>query len=129
MAIVDPQRRVSPDLGPPAPHGPPTTHTPPAPRSRRRPPISRDGLPRWVRQLPYAFVLCGVALGLAVVAIGHFKKGSLLVGAAVLFGALARLVLPAGQVGLLATRKRAIDVLILVGFAVAITAVAYAVRP
>ena len=91
--------------------------------------MSRGGLPRWVRQVPYACVLCGVAIGLAVVAVGHFKKGSLLVGAAVLFGALARLVLPAGQVGLLATRKRAIDVLILVGFAVAITAVAYAVQP
>jgi hypothetical protein len=74
-------------------------------------------------------VLSGVAIGLAVVATGHFKKGSLVVGAAVLFGALARLVLPAGQVGLLAIRKRAIDVLILVSFAVAIAGVAYAVRP
>jgi hypothetical protein len=91
--------------------------------------MSRGGLPRWVRQVPYVCVLSGVAFGLAVVATGHFKRGSLLVGAAVLFGALARLVLPAGQVGLLAIRKRAIDVLILVAFAVAITAVAFAVQP
>jgi hypothetical protein len=73
-------------------------------------------------------MLCGVAGGLAVVATGHFKKGSLVLGAAVLFGALVRLVLPESQVGLLATRKRAIDVVILVGFAVAIGAVAYAVQ-
>lgn len=91
--------------------------------------MERGGLPRWVRQVPYACVLCGVALGLAVEATGHFKKGSLLLGAAVLFGALVRLVLPAGQVGLLAVRKRAIDVLIMVGLAVAITVVAYAVQP
>ena len=88
----------------------------------------QPGLPLWVRQVPYVCVLCGVTLGLVVVATGHFKKGSLLVGGAVLLGALARLVLPAGQVGLLATRKRAVDVVILVGFAVAITAVAYAVQ-
>ena len=83
------------------------------------------GLPRWVRQVPYGCVLFGVALGLAVVAPGHYRKGSLLLGAAVLFGALARLVLPAGQIGLLATRKRAIDVLILAGLASAISVVAY----
>lgn len=74
-------------------------------------------------------MLCGVAVGLAVVATGHFKKGSLVVGIAVLFGALARLVLPEGQAGLLASRKRAFDVLILVAFALAITAVAYVVKP
>jgi hypothetical protein len=91
--------------------------------------MSRNGLPRWVRQLPYVCVLCGVAVGLAVEATGHFKKGSLLVVAAVFFAALARLVLPSGQVGLLATRKRAIDVLILLAFAVAIAAVAYSVQP
>jgi hypothetical protein len=111
---MEARRRMSPPLGPP---------------TSRRPRMSRGGLPRWVRQVPYACVLVGLAAGLAVEATGHFKKGSLLVGAAVLFGALARLVLPAGQVGLLATRKRAIDVLILVGFAVAITVVAYAVQP
>jgi DUF3017 family protein len=86
------------------------------------------GLPRWVRQAPYACVLSGVALGLIVVATGHYRKGSLLVAAAVLFGALARLVLPAGQVGLLATRRRAIDVLIMAGLAIAISAVAYTIQ-
>jgi hypothetical protein len=91
--------------------------------------MSSGGLPRWFRQVPYACVLVGLAAGLAVEATGHFKKGSLVVGAAVLFGALARLVLPAGKVGLLAARKRGIDVFILVGFAVAIIAVAYAVQP
>jgi hypothetical protein len=92
----------------------------PAPR-----PPSR---PRWLNHLPYILVLCGVAVGLAVVATGHFKRGSLLLGAAVLLGALVRLVLPESQVGLLAIRKRSIDVLILVAFALAIGAVAYVVQ-
>ena len=96
--------------------------------SRSDRPRLRTGTPRWLTHLPYILMLCGVAGGLAVVATGHFKKGSLVLGAAVLFGALVRLVLPESQVGLLATRKRAIDVVILVGFAVAIGAVAYAVQ-
>jgi hypothetical protein len=103
---------------------PNTTGTPPSPK---RPPLGRAGLPRWLGQLPYMCVLLGVAAGLAVVATGHFKKGSALVSAVVLFGAVARLVLPENQIGLLASRKRAIDVVILVGFAIAIAVVAYVV--
>ena len=44
-------------------------------------------------------------------------------------GALARLVLPESQVGLLATRKRWTDVLILVVFAIGIAVTAYIVPP
>jgi len=93
----------------------------------RTPPWGRGGMPRWLGQLPYVFVLFGVASGLAIVATGHFKKGSALLGAAVLFGAAARLLLPESQVGLLASRKRVIDVMILIGFAIAIAVVAYVV--
>ena len=98
------------------------------PRVRNGPRNARRATPRWLGHLPYVAVLFGVAVGLAVVATGHFKRGSLLLGAAVLLGALVRLVLPESQVGLLAIRKRAIDVLILVGFALAIGAVAYVVQ-
>jgi hypothetical protein len=86
-------------------------------------------VPRWLSHVPYVVVLCGVATGLAVVATGHFKRGSVLVGAAVLVGALARLVLPESLIGLLGIRKRVIDVLILFAFAVAIVVVAFVVPP
>jgi hypothetical protein len=79
--------------------------------------------------LPYLFVLSGVAAGLTLVAMRHPKRGSVLVAAAVLLGALARLVLPESQVGLLATRKRWTDVLILVVFAIGIAVIAYVVPP
>jgi DUF3017 family protein len=98
-------------------------------RQRRTTSRTSGGAPRWFGQLPYLFVLAGVAAGLTLVAMEHPKRGSVLVAAAVLFGALARLVLPESQVGLLATRKRWIDVLTLVVFAVGIAVTAYVVPP
>ncbi|GAA2085855.1 DUF3017 domain-containing protein [Actinomadura alba] len=98
-------------------------------RQRRTGPKARGGAPRWLGQLPYLFVLSGTFAGLALVAMRHPKRGSVLVAAAVLLGALARLVLPESQVGLLATRKRWTDVLILVVFAIGIAVTAYVVPP
>jgi hypothetical protein len=98
-------------------------------RQRRTTSRTPGGAPRWLGQLPYLFVLAGVATGLTLVALEHPKRGSVLVAAAVLFGALARLVLPESQVGLLATRKRWTDVLILVVFATGIAVTAYVVPP
>jgi hypothetical protein len=98
-------------------------------RQRRTGPRAKGGAPRWLGQLPYLFVLSGVAAGLTLVAMRHPKRGSVLIAAAVLIGALARMVLPESQVGLLATRKRWTDVLILVTFAVGIAVIAYVVPP
>jgi hypothetical protein len=83
----------------------------------------------WLAQLPYVLVLCGVAAGLVLVALNHFKRGSVLLAAAALLGALARLLLSDRQVGMLATRKKGTDVLIMVAFAIGIAVVAWVVPP
>lgn len=83
---------------------------------------------RWLAQLPYVLVVCGVVAGLFLVALNYYRRGSALLAAAALGGALARLILPDRMVGLLATRKKSTDVLIMVAFAIGIAAVAWVVR-
>ena len=63
-------------------------------------------------QVPYAIVLCGVIAGLALIWQGahYVRPGTLTVAAAVFVAAAARLVLPEQRAGLLASRRRAIDV-------------------
>ncbi|HXA60045.1 MAG TPA: DUF3017 domain-containing protein [Streptosporangiaceae bacterium] len=96
---------------------------------RRRRRTGPDRGPRRLAQLPYTLVLCGVVAGLTMVALNHFKRGSALVAVAVLLGAVARMVLPESRVGMLATRKKTTDVIIMVGFAIGIAVVAYIVPP
>lgn len=79
---------------------------------------------RRLRHLPYLLVLCGVAAGLAVVATNHFRRGSVLIAASVFAGALARLLLPERLAGMLAVRRRWVDVLLMTAAAVGITLVA-----
>jgi hypothetical protein len=112
---------------PPETHPVPGPETPPPPRGPRRA-QARPVVPRWLSRLPYAFVLCGVAVGLAVVATNHFRRGSMLIAASVFIGALARLLLPESQVGLLAVRRRWLDVLLMTAAAVGITLVAFVAK-
>lgn len=86
------------------------------------------GRRRRLRHVPYLLVLCGVALGLAVVATNHFRRGSVLIAASVFAGALARLLLPERLAGMLAVRRRWVDVLFLAATAVGITLVAYVAK-
>jgi hypothetical protein len=79
----------------------------------------------WVgRQWPLLSVLGGGVVGLAAVALDHFRTGCLLLGFSVLFAALARLLLPARRVGLLVVRSRAFDVLALAIMGVALVVLA-----
>ncbi|MEU5883092.1 DUF3017 domain-containing protein [Spirillospora sp. NPDC047279] len=96
-------------------------------RRRRKAPKRRGATPHWLGQLPYVIVLCGVAGGLVLCSFNYFRKGSALIAAAVLFGALARLVLPPSQVGMLETRKKWVDVVTMTIFATAIAVVAWVV--
>ncbi|RAY15070.1 DUF3017 domain-containing protein [Actinomadura craniellae] len=96
-------------------------------RRRRTAAQSRGGAPHWLGQLPYVMVLVGVGAGLTMFGLGHFRRGSALVAAAVLLGALARAVLLESQVGMLATRKKWLDVLTMVAFAVTIVTVAWTI--
>jgi Protein of unknown function (DUF3017) len=121
-----PPPRAAYGEGPPEPHPMPGPATPPPSRVDRVQvgPV----VPRRLARLPYAFVLCGVAAGLAVVATNHFRRGSMLIAAAVFIGALARLLLPESQVGMLAVRRRWLDVLLMTTAAVGITLVAFVAK-
>jgi multisubunit Na+/H+ antiporter MnhB subunit len=87
---------------------------PSASRSRRQ---RRTGEPRRLRwqQLPYAIVLCGVALALVWMRqSGQDVRGGTLAVAGILFAAaLARLALPERRAGMLASRRRLADVAVL----------------
>ena len=67
---------------------------------------------RLTANLPYWIVLAGVAAGLITIRGGNqaVRGGTLVIAGALLAGALARLVLPDRKVGMLASRRRLIDV-------------------
>ena len=71
-------------------------------------------------QLPYLIVLCGVIAGLALIWQGahYVRPGTLAVAGALFVAATARLILPEQRAGLLASRRRSIDVTVLAILAV-----------
>jgi Protein of unknown function (DUF3017) len=101
--------RAGPQRGPAA--APPPVHHQGFPRSRRAPSTARPVAPvlAW---LPYLIVLAGVAVGMFIIWEGsqHASRGAAVVGGALLVAAVARLVLPPRYAGLLASRRRALDV-------------------
>ena len=115
-----------PDAAPPPVHHDASPSPPSAPASHRaaRP---RDRAPRgaW---LPYLIVLAGVAAGMFVIWQGskYAGRGASLIGASLLAGALARLILPERYAGLLSSRRKASDVLAFAAFGAAVLAVAIA---
>jgi hypothetical protein len=78
--------------------------------------------------LPYLIVLAGAAAGMLIVWQGskYAGRGAGLIGASLLIGALARLILPERYAGLLASRRKASDVLGFAVFGAAVLAVAIA---
>lgn len=74
-------------------------------------------------------MLGGVGIGLAVVALHHFKSGCVVMSAALLLGAVLRLVLPEERAGLLAVRGRVFDVATMVTLGVLIIVAALVVPP
>jgi hypothetical protein len=70
---------------------------------------------RWWQHIPYAIVLCGLALALAWMREnGQNVKGGTLAVAGILFAAaLARLALPERRAGMLVSRRRLADVAVL----------------
>jgi hypothetical protein len=62
----------------------------------------------------YLLVLGASAVGLGIVSHGHWRAGVRWIAASLLVAALARLVIPGPQAGMLAVRRRAVDVAILV---------------
>jgi hypothetical protein len=89
---------------------------------------ARGARPSKLAWLPYLIVLAGTAAGMLVAWHGskYAGRGAALIGASLLAAALARLILPARYVGLLATRRKASDVLGFAVFGAAVLAVAIA---
>ena len=65
---------------------------------------------RLVRAIPLTVVLVVVAVGLVIVATGHWRRGAAVLGAAAAVGAALRLVVPDGAIGPLGVRGRLFDV-------------------
>ncbi len=94
-----------------------------------RPPlhVRRPFLAGLVRQLPLLAVLVAVGVGLAMVALEHWRRGLLVVGLALVAAAGLRLVLPLRRVGFLAVRSRPVDVVLMAATGVLLTALTLAV--
>ncbi|MBA3906954.1 MAG: DUF3017 domain-containing protein [Pseudonocardiales bacterium] len=74
--------------------------------------------------LPAAMVGLIAVIGLGLVVTQHWRRGAVLLGAALLVAALLRLCVPAERAGLLAIRSKAIDVLCYSGFGVVMVVLA-----
>ena len=79
------------------------------------------------REWPLAIVLLGIVVGLSVSAAGHFRRGTVLLAASVVFGAWLRTVLPSERVGLLKVRGKGVDVATLAFFGLGLTVLALVV--
>jgi hypothetical protein len=99
-----------------------------AARTTRTTHAARGPRPSKLAWLPYLIVLAGTAAGMLVAWHGSkfAGRGASLIGASLLAAALARLILPPRYVGLLATRRKASDVLGFAVFGAAVLAVAIA---
>lgn len=72
----------------------------------------------------YLFVLAAEIAGLAVVAFGPWRRGIVVMGAALLLAAVARATLPRRDAGMLAVRSRWFDVVALAGVGAALVVLA-----
>ena len=82
------------------------------------------------RNWPFLVVWAGVVAGLfLVLGLNRFRRGTLVLAAAVLLGAWLRALLPRDRVGLLKVRGRAVDVLTLLVLGLGLAIVAFVVPP
>ncbi|TFV65755.1 UNVERIFIED_ORG: DUF3017 domain-containing protein [Bacillus sp. AZ43] len=88
-----------------------------------RPPlyVRRPFLAGLIRQLPLLVVLVTVAVALAVVTVGHWRQGLVMIGVVLVAAALLRLLLPVRRVGFLAVRSRLTDVVVMATAGVLLT--------
>ena len=119
---------VGHDAATAAPAGHRAARTARTARAARTTRAARDPRPSKLAWLPYLIVLAGAATGMLIAWQGskYAGRGAGLIGASLLVGALARLILPERYAGLLASRRKASDVLALALFGAAVLAVAIA---
>jgi Protein of unknown function (DUF3017) len=112
--------------GPAASAGPAAPAVPPAPARRRGAAAGRGARaqrakPPRAAQLPYLLVLAITIGALAWMwqgGIQRAREGTLALAGAMFIGALARLVLPEARAGMLASRRRLVDVTCLAALAI-----------
>jgi hypothetical protein len=100
---------VEPDLDPPVDDVPPESAEP----EGRRYPSTIGGM-------FYLLVLGVSAVGLGIVSQGDWRLGVTWIAGALAIAAVVRLVIPEPQAGMLAVRRRAVDVVILAALGVAL---------
>lgn len=81
------------------------------------------------KQWPIAVVLAVVAAGLVVVAVGHFRRGTVLLSFGITLALFLRLLLSQDDAGMLAVRSKRVDVLVLAVLAVGTSVLALWVPP
>jgi hypothetical protein len=94
-----------------------------------RPPlyVRRPFVAGLVRQLPLLAVLIAVGVGLLLITFEHWRRGLVVIGITLVAAAVMRLLLPLRRVGFLAVRSRPVDVVLLAGCGIALTAIALAI--
>ena len=92
-----------------------------------RPP--RSARPAWLSEWPATVVLLVVAVSLTVVALGHFRRGCVLLSFGVLLAFFLRLLLPHATAGMLAVRSRAVDLVVLGTLGLALSVLSFWVPP
>lgn len=80
-------------------------------------------------QWPIAIVLIGISVALLMIALDHFRRGSIVLSASVMLAAFLRLLLPEQEAGMLAVRSRRLDVAVLGGLAVGLSIFTFWVPP
>ena len=85
--------------------------------------VRRPFLAGLLRQLPLLAVLVVVGAGLLLVTFGHWRRGIVVIGLALIGAALLRLLLPVRRLGFLAVRSRSVDVVLLAGTGLVLTVV------
>jgi hypothetical protein len=80
-------------------------------------------------QWPITIVLVGITVALLMIALDHFRRGSIVLSASVMLAAFLRLLLPDAEAGMLAVRSRKVDVAVLGGLAIGLSIFTYWVPP
>ena len=64
-----------------------------------------------------------MAVGLVLVTFGHWRRGIVIIGVALIGAAVLRLLVPLRRVGFLAVRSRTVDVVLLAGTGLLLTVI------
>jgi hypothetical protein len=96
----------------------------PSPGTRAPLYVRRPLIAGLVRQWPLLLVIVWVGVGLAMVALDHWRRGLVVVGLALVAAALFRLLLPLPRLGFLAVRGRTLDVALTAGAGLTIAVLA-----